>query len=302
MSGTEISRMRTKITASAPRPISSSRSGTAAGRTIPAARSPSRIRVSSPTKKTSLPRDPLCQPDTDSVRPLGSVPEYQLVNAEIVRTRPETHASRVPQLPTSGAVRSGRGGRCSGADRNGRAGSGVCTGAVWAKNPTGRALGAPSPRTKGRLQASSAAPNAGTARSCTATRAPRRPSEAVADAARGGNTFGTVSSLLDLESRNARVPAPSLAVLVRAVAAAAVSETSVEALQALAEAARTVCAAEIALLRAPDETGERLEAVAVSASEAVAAELEGTVLPAAELPGSTVDEVAQAPAAVRRVE
>jgi len=117
----------------------------------------------------------------------------------------------------------------------------------------------------------------------------------------GGNTFGTVSSLLDLESRNARVPAPSLAVLVRAVAAAAVSETSVEALQALAEAARTVCAAEIALLRAPDETGERLEAVAVSASEAVAAELEGTVLPAAELPGSTVDEVAQAPAAVRRV-
>ena len=97
------------------------------------------------------------------------------------------------------------------------------------------------------------------------------------------------------------MPAPSLAVLVRAVAAAAVAATSVEALQALAEAARAVCAAEIALLRAPDETGERLEAVAVSASEALAAELEGTVLPAAELPRSALDEVAQAPAAVRRL-
>src|ERR671934_276197 len=38
VSGTEISRMRTKITASAPRAIRISRSGTAAGSTIPAAR------------------------------------------------------------------------------------------------------------------------------------------------------------------------------------------------------------------------------------------------------------------------
>src|SRR4029077_21171360 len=151
---------------------------------------PLSTRVATPTKKTSWPSDPLCQPDTDSVRPLGSVPEYQLVNAEIVRTRPETHASRVPQLPTSGDVRSGRGGRCSGADRNGRAGSGVCTGAVWAKNPTGRALGAPSPRTRGRLQLSSATPNAGTALSCTATRAPRRPSESCRRRRPGGILSG----------------------------------------------------------------------------------------------------------------
>jgi hypothetical protein len=49
------------------------------------------------------------------------------VKAEIARTSPETHAKRVPQLPASGAVCAGRGGRSCGSVRNGRAGSGVCT-------------------------------------------------------------------------------------------------------------------------------------------------------------------------------
>jgi hypothetical protein len=128
VSGTEISRIRTKITASAPSAIRTSRSGTAAGSRIPAARVASRISVASPTKKTSLPSVPVCQPVTENVRPFGSVPTYQSVNAEIVSTSPETQASRTPQLPEAGVARSGRGRRW-GPLRNGRVGSGVSTGA-----------------------------------------------------------------------------------------------------------------------------------------------------------------------------
>ncbi len=65
--------------------------------------------MASPTKKTSLPSVPVCQPVTENVKPFGSVPTYQSVNAEIVRTSPDTHASRTPQLPAAGVVRSGRG-------------------------------------------------------------------------------------------------------------------------------------------------------------------------------------------------
>ncbi len=138
--------MRTKITASDPNAIRTSRSGTAAGSKMPASRNASRMRVASPMKKTSLPRVPVCQPVTPSVKPFGSVPEYQSVNAEIVRTSPETHARRTPQLPASGAVPSGRV-RFSDRGRKGRgAGSGVCTGAVWAQKRTGvRSSGASSP-------------------------------------------------------------------------------------------------------------------------------------------------------------
>jgi len=110
-----------------------------------------------------------------------------------------------------------------------------------------------------------------------------------------------MSSLLDVEPTSARVPASSLAVLVRAVAAAAVSATSSEALRLLTEAARTVAGAEIAILRALDESGERLEGVAVAAPRALAAELEGTVLPAGELPEAPLEDMARAPAAVRRI-
>jgi serine phosphatase RsbU (regulator of sigma subunit) len=109
-----------------------------------------------------------------------------------------------------------------------------------------------------------------------------------------------VSSLLDVDSVDVRVPAPSLAALVRAVAAAAVSTSSADALRALADAARAVAEAEIAVVRALDASGDHLEAVAVAAPQTLAAELEGTVLPVAELPADALDELGQAPPAVRR--
>ncbi|HEY4235758.1 MAG TPA: GAF domain-containing SpoIIE family protein phosphatase [Gaiellaceae bacterium] len=82
---------------------------------------------------------------------------------------------------------------------------------------------------------------------------------------------------------------------------AAGSATASEALQALAEAAQAVSGAEIALVRALDDDGERLEAVAVAAPRALAAALHGTVLPAAELPHAPLDDLARAPLAVRRI-
>ena len=115
-----------------------------------------------------------------------------------------------------------------------------------------------------------------------------------------------MTGLLDLDSslgdsRDVRLGAPSLAALVRAVTAAAGSASASDALRALAEAAQAVSGAEIALVRALDDGGERLEAVAVAAPRALAAELYGTVLPAAELPEAPLDDLARAPAAVRRV-
>jgi serine phosphatase RsbU (regulator of sigma subunit) len=110
-----------------------------------------------------------------------------------------------------------------------------------------------------------------------------------------------VTGLVDLDSRDVRLGAPSLAALARAVTAAAGSSSASEALHALAEAAQAVSGAEIALIRALDDSGEQLEAVAVAAPRARAAELYGTVLPAAELPEAPVDDLARAPAVVRRV-
>ena len=110
-----------------------------------------------------------------------------------------------------------------------------------------------------------------------------------------------MTGLLDLDPQDVRLGAPSLAALVRAVTAAAGSASASDALRALAEAAQAVSGAEIALVRALDDGGERLEAVAVAAPRALAAELYGTVLPAAELPEAPLDDLARAPAAVRRV-
>jgi serine phosphatase RsbU (regulator of sigma subunit) len=110
-----------------------------------------------------------------------------------------------------------------------------------------------------------------------------------------------VTGLLDVDSRDVRLRAPSLAALARAAMAAAGAESSSDALRGLAEAAQTVSGAEIALVRALDESGERLEAVAVAAPRALAAELYGTVLPRAELPQATLDDLARAPDAVRRI-
>ena len=110
-----------------------------------------------------------------------------------------------------------------------------------------------------------------------------------------------MTGLLDIDSKDARLGAPSLAALVHAVTAAAGSTSASDALRALAEAAQAVSGAEIALVRALDDGGERLEAVAVAAPPALAAELYGTVLPAAELPQEPLDDLARAPAAVRRI-
>ncbi|HEY1564643.1 MAG TPA: SpoIIE family protein phosphatase [Gaiellaceae bacterium] len=110
-----------------------------------------------------------------------------------------------------------------------------------------------------------------------------------------------MGTLLDVDPGDVRVTAPSLAALVRAVAAAAAASSAPEALRGLSDAARAVTGAEVALVRALDDSGERLEAVAVSGPQALAAELEGTVLPAAELPGAPVCELARAPAALRRI-
>jgi serine phosphatase RsbU (regulator of sigma subunit) len=114
-----------------------------------------------------------------------------------------------------------------------------------------------------------------------------------------------VSSLLDLDTSggdasDVRVPAPSLAALVRAVATAAVATGSSDALRALADAARAVSGADVALVRSVDAARERLEAVAVAAPRTLAAELEGTVLSAGELPDAPIDDLARAPAVVRR--
>jgi len=110
-----------------------------------------------------------------------------------------------------------------------------------------------------------------------------------------------VTGLLDVDSREVRLGAPSLVALVRAIAAAAGAASASDALRVLAEAARAVSGAEIALVRALDDSGERLEVVAVAAPQALAAELYGTVLPAAELPEAPLDDLARAPVAVRRI-
>ncbi len=110
-----------------------------------------------------------------------------------------------------------------------------------------------------------------------------------------------MTSLLDLASSDARLGASSLAALVRAVTAASSSGSAPDALRALAEAARAVSGADIALVRASDGSGERLEVVAVAASQTLAAELYGTALPASELPETVLDDLGRAPAAVRRV-
>ena len=110
-----------------------------------------------------------------------------------------------------------------------------------------------------------------------------------------------MTGLLDVDPRDARLGASSLAALVRAVTSAAGSESAADALLALAEAAQAVSGTEIALIRALDGSGERLEAVAIAAPLALAAELYGTALPVSELPEAPLDDLARAPAVVRRV-
>jgi len=90
-----------------------------------------------------------------------------------------------------------------------------------------------------------------------------------------------------------------LAAVARALASAALRPGLPEALADLADAARVMAAADVALIRIPAEDG-RLEATAVAGASALAAELEGTSLPAEELPRAPLSELADAPPAVRR--
>ena len=88
-----------------------------------------------------------------------------------------------------------------------------------------------------------------------------------------------------------------LTVLARALAAAAQRSTLGGALADVANAARVVARADLVVVRIPVEA--RLEAVAVAGPPALAAELEGTHLPAGELPQATLTSLADAPGAVR---
>ena len=89
----------------------------------------------------------------------------------------------------------------------------------------------------------------------------------------------------------------ALRALARGVTSAALRTTLAGALDELAEAARLVSVADLALVRVP--LGEELETVAVAGPAALAAELDGTHVPAGDLPQSTVTDLAVAPAGVR---
>ncbi|MBX5474729.1 MAG: SpoIIE family protein phosphatase [Thermoleophilia bacterium] len=96
------------------------------------------------------------------------------------------------------------------------------------------------------------------------------------------------------------LPAEALATLTRALVAAASRAQLADALHDLAEAARRVADADVAVVRALAPGGVRLEAVAVAAPAPLAAELEGGPLPLDELPREPLDRLDEAPAAVRR--
>ena len=104
--------------------------------------------------------------------------------------------------------------------------------------------------------------------------------------------------VIHADQRAAAVPGTALLALAGAVASAVLRPTLAGALDDLAEAARAVSGADLALIRVPD--GEDLRAVAVAGPPALAAELDGTHLPAAALPHAIVDELARAPQGIRR--
>jgi serine phosphatase RsbU (regulator of sigma subunit) len=108
-----------------------------------------------------------------------------------------------------------------------------------------------------------------------------------------------VTTLLD--SGDARLGVFSLAAFARAATAAAGSASASDALEALAEAARAISGSEIALVRALGTGAMQLEAVAVAAPRARAAELHGTAFPLSELPAAPLDDPALAPGVVRRL-
>jgi serine phosphatase RsbU (regulator of sigma subunit) len=103
--------------------------------------------------------------------------------------------------------------------------------------------------------------------------------------------------VLQADPQATGISADGLTVLGRALAAAAQRSTLANALEDVANAARVVARADLVLARVLVDA--RLEAVAVAGAPALAAELEGTHLPASELPQTTLTTLADAPAAVR---
>jgi serine phosphatase RsbU (regulator of sigma subunit) len=100
-----------------------------------------------------------------------------------------------------------------------------------------------------------------------------------------------------MDSQSSAPSEKALRALARGVAAAARRPTLAGALRELAEAARVVSIADLALVRVA--IGDELETVAVAGPAALAAELEGAHVPAAGLPQSTVIDLADASGGVR---
>jgi len=103
--------------------------------------------------------------------------------------------------------------------------------------------------------------------------------------------------VLQADPQATGISADGLTVLGRALAAAAQRSTLADALEDVANAARVVARADLVLARILVDA--RLEAIAVAGPPALAAELEGTHLPAGDLPQATLTSLAAAPAAVR---
>ncbi|MGZ8716734.1 MAG: GAF domain-containing protein, partial [Gaiellaceae bacterium] len=104
----------------------------------------------------------------------------------------------------------------------------------------------------------------------------------------------------DVPTGGSGVPTEALSALARAVAGAAQETSLAGALEELVDATRLVSGAEVAVVRVRAFGTERFEAVAVSGPAGLAAELEGTFVPADEAPTATLESLDGAPAAVRR--
>src|SRR4051812_8381389 len=98
-SGIEITRISTKIAASAPSATTTRLSGTAGGSSTPASRAITSSSTARPMKKTSFPRTPVCQPITASLTPTPE-PAYHPMNDESMSTSPATQVTRSPAAQT----------------------------------------------------------------------------------------------------------------------------------------------------------------------------------------------------------
>ena len=109
----------------------------------------------------------------------------------------------------------------------------------------------------------------------------------------------TVQAESELLAQAPGISIDALAALARAVRDAAGRPSLAPALQDVADAARVATGADVALVRVV--SADRLETAAVAGSAALAAELEGDRIHAAELPDLRVDLLDEAPPGVRRV-